>query len=198
MRTWDRFIRRGGLLIVLSGPSGVGKDAILCEFQKVCPDVLRCVTATTRPRRDSERDGVDYHFMSEEDFRKRIQEGRFLEFAEVHGYLYGTPRESVDQALAQGRDIILKIDVQGGIAVKRTMPDAVMVFVEPPSIEELERRLRSRSTDSDADIERRLANARRELECIGEYDYVIENDSVPEAAEKLRAVIIAEHSRIHK
>lgn len=195
---WDRFIRRGGLLVVLSGPSGVGKDAILTEFQRICPNVQRCVTATTRPRRDSEQDGVDYYFLSEEEFRRRIEENQFLEFAEVHGYLYGTPRESVEQALAQGRDIVLKIDVQGGIAVKRAISDAVMVFVVPPSMEELERRLRSRNTDSDAAIERRLANARRELERIGEYDYLIENDSVAHAAEKLKAVIIAEHSRVFK
>ncbi|MDH7601118.1 MAG: guanylate kinase [Armatimonadota bacterium] len=198
MHIWHKFIRRGGLLVVLSGPSGVGKDAVLAEFQKVCPEVQRCVTATTRPPRATERDGVDYHFLSLEEFQRRVEEGRFLEHAEVHGYLYGTPREPVEQAMSEGRDIVLKIDVQGGIAVKRSVPDAVMVFVVPPSMAELERRLRSRNTDSAADIQRRLVNAQRELELIGEYDYLIENDSVTSAAEKLRAIVVAEHSRVYK
>lgn len=198
MRTWDRFVRRGGLLIVLSGPSGVGKDAILTELQRIYPDAHRCVTATTRPRRASERDGVDYHFLSAEEFHRRIQQGQFLEYAEVHGYMYGTPRETVDRMLAEGKDVVLKIDVQGGIAVKNSLPQAIMVFVVPPSIEELERRLRSRNTESQEDVERRLANARRELEQVCHYDYLIENDSITNAAERLRAVIIAEHSRIWK
>lgn len=198
MRTWDRFLRRDGLLIVLSGPSGVGKDAVLSELQRILPEVQRCVTVTTRPPREYERNGADYHFVSEDEFRRRIEQDKFLEYAEVHGYLYGTPRETVEQCIKKGQDIVLKIDVQGGIAVKRAMPNAVMVFVVPPSFEELERRLRSRNTDSPSDIERRLANARWELEQVSHYDYLIENDSVANAAERLKAVIIAEHSRIYK
>jgi len=186
------------LLIVLSGPSGAGKDAVLTELAKVYPKARRCVTTTTRPRRDSERDGVDYHFASVEDFRKRAEEGGFLEYADVHGHLYGTPRQWVEENLGRGEDVILKIDVQGGLNVKRAMPAAVMVFLVPPSLEELEKRLRSRNTDSDEDVARRLLNARKELEQIPRYDYIVENNSLAEAAEQLKAVIVAEHLKIQQ
>jgi len=186
------------LLIVLSGPSGAGKDAVLTELGKVYPKARRCVTATTRLRRNSERDGVDYHFVSMKEFRKRAEEGGFLEYAEVHGHLYGTPRQWVEESLGRGEDVVLKIDVQGGLNVKRAMPEAVMVFVVPPSLEELENRLRSRKTDSDEDVARRLLNARKELEQIPHYDYIVENNSLAQAAEELKAVIVAEHLRIQR
>ena len=198
MRTWDEHLRGGGLLIVLSGPSGAGKDAVLGELEKTYPRARRCVTTTTRARRNSEQDGVDYSFVSMREFRKRAEAGGFLEYAEVHGHLYGTPRQWVEENLASGGDVVLKIDVQGGLNVKRTMPQAVMVFLVPPSMEELERRLRSRNTDSDEDVARRLLNARKELEQIPHYDYIIENNSIQQAAEELRAVIVAEHLRIAK
>jgi len=196
MRTWDEHIRKGGLLVVLSGPSGAGKDAVLTELVKICPSVRRCVTTTTRPRRDSETDGVDYTFVSVREFRKRAEEGGFLEYAEVYGYLYGTPRHWVEENTANGADVVLKIDIQGGLAVKRAMPSAVMVFLVPPSLEELEKRLRSRNTESDESVTRRLLNARKELDQIPHYQYIVENDSLADAAEELKAVIIAEHLRI--
>jgi len=198
MRIWDKHFRRGGLLIVLSGPSGVGKDAVLAEFTALYPQARRCVTVTTRPRRNSERDGVDYHFTTVKDFRKLAEEGGFLEYAEVHGHLYGTPRTWVEEQLGRGEDVVLKIDVQGGLNVKRAVPEAVMVFLVPPSLEELEKRLRSRNTDSDEDVARRLLNARRELEHIPRYDYIVENDSVTRAAEQLRAIVVAEHLRVQR
>ena len=198
MRTWDKHLRPGGRLIVLSGPSGAGKDAVLAELARVYPNVRRCVTTTTRARRDSEQDGVDYHFVSVEEFRKRAEEDGFLEYAEVHGHLYGTPRRWIEEHLGRGEDVVLKIDVQGAMSVKRAMPRAVLVFLVPPSLEELERRLRSRDTESDEDVARRLSNAREELEQISHYDYIVENDSLPEAAEQLKAVIVAEHLKVRR
>lgn len=198
MRTWDRYARRGGLLMVLSGPSGAGKDAVLVELAKIHPSVTRCVTVTTRPPRVDETDGVDYTFVSMADFRRTAESGGFLEYADVHGYLYGTPRAWVEEHRAAGEDVVLKIDVQGGLNVKKAKPEAVMVFIVPPSMEELERRLRDRNTDSDEQIARRLLNARKELEQIPHYDYMIENGSLAAAAEELKAVIVAEHLRVQQ
>ena len=196
MQNWDSYRRKTGLVIVLSGPSGVGKDCVLEEFVNIQPDVNRCVTVTTRAPRPGEESGKDYHFVSVEEFRRMDEEGEFLEFAEVHGNLYGTPRRWVEGQTAAGRDVVLKIDVQGGIAVKRQVPDAVMVFLSPPSIEELEKRLRSRLTESEAEVTKRLLDARSELAHILSYEYMIENDVVKEAASRLRAIVIAERSRI--
>jgi len=196
MQTWDEYTSKAGLLIVLSGPSGVGKDAVLTAFKEHSPDVRRCVTITSRVPRECEVDGEDYHFVSVEEFHRLIGQGEFLEYAEVHGNLYGTPRGWVTQNLASGRDIILKIDVQGGLNVKCEMPECVMVFLVPPSLEELEGRLRSRLTETEEDLKKRLRNARLELAQLPNYEYVIENDVVDQAAQALKAVIIAEHCRI--
>jgi len=198
MQTWDKYIRKNGLLFVLSGPSGAGKDAVLTELQVIYPSVRRCVTVTTRPKRDYEVDGVDYTFIGVDRFRATAEQGGFLEYAEVHGNLYGTPKQWVEENLASGADIILKIDVQGGLTVKRARNDAIMVFLAPPSLEELENRLRSRNSESEDVIARRLLNARKELEQIPNYDYIVENDSIGMAAEELKAVIVAEHCRIRQ
>ena len=196
MRTWDKFIRDGGLLVVVSGPSGVGKDCVLSQLHEIYPNAKRCVTTTTRLPRNCETDGVDYTFISIEEFRRRIAEDGFLEYAEVHGNLYGTPRQWVEEELRSGTDVILKIDVQGGLTVKSKMPNALMIFLTPPSIEELERRLRSRSTESEEQIYKRLNDARHELEQIPQYHYIVENDSIEKAAEEIRAILIAEHCRV--
>ncbi|MCE5322761.1 guanylate kinase [bacterium] len=196
IRTWSRHIRSEGLLIVLSGPSGVGKDAVLLELAKIYSNFSRCVTTTTRDPRQGEVDGIDYTFISEDEFQRRIDEGDFLEYANVHGNMYGTPRKWVEQRLSEGVDVILKIDVQGGLSVKKQMPSAVMVFLAPPSIEELEKRLRGRLTESENDLAKRLSNARGELDQIPHYEYIIENDSLAKAAQELKAVIIAEHLRV--
>ncbi len=196
MRIWPQHARDGGLLIVLSGPSGVGKDAVLDEFLKLETGVKKCVTCTTRPKRKGEVDGVDYTFLSMEEFELREAQGGFLETAVYCGNKYGTPRDWVERETSLGHDVILKIEVQGGLEVKRQVPDCVMVFLVPPSIEELARRLRGRSTDTDTEIEGRLQRARKELDEICHYDYIIENESIRQAAEELRAVVIAEHCRI--
>lgn len=195
-RIRDRHVSASGLLVVFSGPSGVGKDTVLEELANIYTGFRRCVTTTTRTRRDYEIDGQDYTFISVQAFRDRIDRGEFLEWAEVHGNLYGTPRKWVEDRLGEGTDIILKIDVQGGANVKKQMPSALLVFVAPPSMQELERRLRGRNSESQKDIAERLANAKRELDQIPDYDYVVENDTVAKAADELRAILVAEHCRV--
>jgi guanylate kinase len=197
VRIWSEYARDGGLLIVLSGPSGVGKDAVLDEFLRLGTGVKKCVTSTTRPIREGEVDGVDYVFLTAEEFERRRAEGGFLESAVYCGNMYGTPRDWVEQETSLGLDVILKIEVQGAAEVKRQKPDCVMVFLVPPSMEELERRLRGRCTDSEDEIRGRLARARKELEEAPSYDYVVENDSIRQAAEELKAVVVAEHDRVH-
>ncbi len=196
MRTWSKYLHRGGLPVVVSGPSGVGKDAVLAELGRICPGVKRCVTTTTRPPREDEIAGVDYTFVSLDEFKRGVVEGEFLEHAEFCGNLYGTPKRLVEEQLAAGVDVVLKIDIQGGLAIKRLKPEAVLVFLVPPSIEELERRLRTRGTESQQVVDGRLKRALVELEHVSDYDYVIENDSVGKAAEDLGAVIVAEHCRV--
>ena len=188
-----------GLLLVVSGPSAVGKDTVLDALLSR-PDlprpVQKCVTTTTRPPRPLETDGVDYHFVSAAQFNALVAQDALLEYAEVHNNYYGTPRVHVAAARAEGIDVILKIDVQGGRAVKQKMPDAVLIFLQPPSLEELERRLRGRATENDEEIARRLLNARREMAQRPHYDYAVTNDAVDEAVSTIRAILRAEHCRI--
>lgn len=195
MQNWINYRRKAGLVIVLSGPSGVGKDCVLERFVKECPEVSRCVTVTTRQKRANEIPGTDYVFVSAQEFKQMIEAGGFLEYAEVHGNFYGTPKPWVVERMAAGLDSVLKIDVQGGIAVKSQIPEAVMIFLVPPSLEELEKRLRNRCTDSDEDIALRLVNAGTELKHISHYEYLVENDTIENAVDKLKAIIVAEHCR---
>ncbi len=194
-----------GLLVVVSGPSAVGKDTVLdalLDGEGLPFPIQKCVTATTRPPRPKEGDqgmevdGVDYHFVTAARFNEMIAEDALLEYAEVHGNYYGTPRQWVTARRGQGQDVILKIDVQGGLAVKKKMPDAVLIFLRPPSLEELERRLRGRNTDGEEAIARRLINARVELAQMPQYDYAVTNDTVSDAVGMIRAVLLAEHCRI--
>jgi len=190
-----------GLLIVVSGPSAVGKDTILDRLlekpERLKKPVLRCVTATTRPPRPDERDGVDYHFLSVAQFNAMAQQDGFLEYANVSGNWYGTPRNWVNDQRTSGRDIVLKIDVQGALKIKDLAPDALLIFLRPPSLEELERRLRARNTETEEEIARRLLDARNEIAQTSHYDYVIVNDVIDEALTDLIAVLRAEHCRAH-
>lgn len=188
--------RRSGLLIVFSGPSGVGKDTVLRGLNEMCPGVHRLVTFTTREPRPGEHHGVDYFFVSAEEFRAMMARNEFLEHAEVHGNLYGSSLGQVQEMRHSGCDVLLKIDVQGGLAAKERLPDAVMIFVGPPSLEELEHRLRSRETDSDSAVARRLKDARWEIEQIPMYDYLVINDCIEAAVATLCAIITAERVRI--
>ena len=146
------------LMMVVSGPSGVGKDAVLLRLRERKYPVHFVVTATTRPRRPTETDGVDYIFLDRDAFERKLAEGGFLESAEVYGHRYGVPRDQVSDALASGMDVIIKIDVQGAQTIKRLDPDGVFVFLAPPSLEELERRLRARESELTVDLERRLGD----------------------------------------
>lgn len=184
------------MLIVLSGPSGVGKDTLLQRLGEVCPRIERCVTYTTRAPRPGEVPGVDYNFVTIEEFKRMIEAGDFLEHAQVHLDLYGTPLRSVIEIREDGNDAILKIDVQGGLTVRQKVPDAIMIFVAPPSVEELERRLRARYTDSEEAMIKRLKDARKEIEQIPMYDYLVINDEVESAVDKLRCIVTAERSRV--
>lgn len=187
---------RKGSLIVLSGPSGVGKDTVLKKLTEICPGVEQCVTFTTRLPRPNEVAGVDYNFVSVPEFEELIDSDGFLEYAKVHLDFYGTPMSPALRICDEGKDAILKIDVQGGLVVKEKVPETVMIFVAPPSLEELERRLRSRYTDSEEAITKRLANARLEIDCIPKYDYLVVNDDIDSAAMAVCEIIKAARTRI--
>ena len=191
-------VRRRGRLFVVSGPSGVGKDTVLTRLHDLLPDVLRCVTATTRAPRPGEVPGRDYFFISLAEFRQMVEAEAFLEYARVNGNLYGTPRAWVDEQRAEGHDVLLKIDVQGGLTVRTKARDAVLIFLMPPSVEDLEKRLRRRSTETEEQITTRLLDARSELQQMPNYDYVVVNDKVGHAGDLVRAIILAERCRIHQ
>jgi len=189
---------RGALLIVVSGPSGVGKDTIIAALRErsAALEYHFVVTCTTRSPRPGEVDGVSYHFLAPERFAALRDADAFLESAEVHGNWYATPRAEVRRALAGGRDVILKIDVQGAAAVKSLVPDALLVFVVPPSLEALFRRLRARATETAEQLEVRQRNAAIELARAGDYDHVVVNEDglVERTAERIDAIIRAERA----
>lgn len=176
-------------LFVISGPSGAGKGTLLAELRKQRPDLGLTVSATTRSPRPGEVDGTSYYFLSDEEFRRRIAAGEFVEWAEVHGHLYGTLVSEVKRLLAKGHSLVLEIDVQGALNVRKVYPDAVLVFIEPPSLQALEERLRGRGTEDEASIELRLKNARHEMELADQYDVRIVNDTVDRAAQELGSVM---------
>lgn len=176
-------------LFVISGPSGAGKGTLLAELRKQRPDLGLTVSATTRSPRPGEVDGSSYYFLSDEEFRRRIAAGEFVEWAEVHGHLYGTLVSEVKRLLAKGHSLVLEIDVQGALNVRKVYPDAVLVFIEPPSLQVLEERLRGRGTEDEASIELRLKNARHEMELADQYDVRIVNDTVDRAAQELGSVM---------
>ncbi|MEI7832714.1 MAG: guanylate kinase [bacterium] len=178
-----------GSLIILAGPSGVGKNAVYSGAAAQLGDIYRSVSATTRAPRSAEVDGIDYLFISEDEYDLMLERDEFLEHAGVHGNRYGTPRQPVLEHLAQGIDVVLEIDVQGMHKVRRERPDVVKIFLAPPSMPELERRLRERGTETDAAIIKRLRNARKEIEHIPEFDFLIINDDLDIAVEKFTTIV---------
>jgi guanylate kinase len=178
-----------GRLVILSGPSGVGKDTVIDAWREVNPRVRRVVAYTTRLPRPGETDGVDYHFVTPERFHSLAERGAFLEFKEVHGNWYATPLDDLEEMLAEGLVSILKIDVQGGLDVIRLRPDALSIFLMPPSMEELERRIRGRGTDPEAKIALRLQNAREEIERGQAYTHHVVNQRVEHAVEALERLL---------
>lgn len=185
------------LLVVISGPSGVGKDAILDRMKSSDVPYHFAVTATARPKRDNEVDGVDYLFVSREAFRDMIQNHELLEWAEVYGNPYGVPKSPVRDALARGQDVILKIDVQGGDNIRRLVPSAVYLFLAPPDMTELERRLTQRRTESPEALRLRMETAAKEMEEAEKYDHVVVNrtDLMDEAVEEINSIIHRERAR---
>ena len=184
-----------GRLFVVSGPSGVGKDALLNELFRCLPGIVRSVSATTRAPRNGEQEGLDYHFLTRAQFEQDIAADRFLEYAQYNAQYYGTPLDRMTAQLAAGLDVVLKIEVQGAQNVRRLMPEAVLIFLLPPSLEELERRLRGRNTDSEEKIAERLRIARAELAAASQYDYHVVNDDFATALETLRCIVVAERHR---
>ena len=179
-----------GRLFVLSGPSGVGKGTLRENALNDAPNLKYSISCTTRKPRDGETDGVEYRFISREKFREDISQGLFLEYAHVHEDYYGTLRADVERELEAGHDVLLEIDVQGALQVREKMPGAILIFVAPPSVEVLERRLRGRGTEAQGSLNVRLENAIKELALKDKYDYIIVNDDLHSACEELRKIIL--------
>jgi guanylate kinase len=188
----------GGFLLVLTGPSGAGKGTIVDRLIAARTDCVFSISATTRPRRSNEAEGVQYEFVTREEFERRRSAGHFLEWAEVHDHLYATPVRFVDEQVRAGRVVVLDVDVQGGASVRRARKDAVSVFVYPPSIEALRRRLVQRQTDAPAVVETRLRNAPGELAQWREYEYLVVNDDLEQAVARVIAIVDAESARVRR
>lgn len=183
-----------GLLFVVSAPSGTGKTTVVEQLVKIVPTLEMSRSYTSRPPRSNERDGVDYNFVSRQEFEDRIARGDFLEHADVFGNYYGTGKAETEARLASGRDLVLVIDVQGARQVREKM-HGVGVFMLPPSFQVLEHRLRNRSQDPEAAIQRRLATSRSEVPAVSEYDYVVINDELDRCVAELRGIVLAERAR---
>lgn len=187
-----------GFLLVISGPSGCGKGTICKKILERNEKLVFSVSATTRTPRRGEIDGVNYFFIDEEKFSKMVENDEFLEYANVHGNLYGTPKNFVLEQIERGEIVILEIDVQGALQVKESYPEGVFIFLLPPSMSELKNRIKKRGTETDKDIDIRLKNAFEELKFIDEYDYIVINDEVMEAVEKTETIIGAEKLKVKR
>lgn len=187
-----------GNLIVLSGPSGVGKGTICTALRKITPDLIYSVSATTRSPRAGEVDGVNYFFKTREQFQELIASDQMLEYAEYVGNFYGTPRQFVDETLESGKDVILEIEVQGALKVKQKFPEAVFIFLLPPTLNELKNRIVTRGTECEDVINNRMSVAIDEIKLLEHYDYAIVNDQVETACTKIQSILIAERCRQDK
>lgn len=190
--------RSRSLLVVLSGPSGVGKDAVLARMKQGQYKVRYMITATTRPRRDAEKDGAEYHFLSLQEFQSMIDKGQLLEWATVYGNYYGVPKQQARDALAEGADVVLKVDVQGAATIRKIMPQAVLIFLLPPSMRELESRLEQRHSESREDLSLRLSKVREEMGSLSMFDYAIVNyqDKLDNVVAQIQAIVVAEKCKV--
>lgn len=187
------------LLIVLSGSSGAGKDAVLARLKESNYPLKYITTLTTRPRRAKERDNVDYHFVSTEKFQEMMTNNKLLEWANVYGNWYGVPKEAVKQALDQGHDTIVKVDIQGAATIKKILPQAILIFLVPPSMDELLTRLKQRHTESPSDLNLRLKTAEEEIKQLPLFDYIVVNkwDEIDLAVSEIKAIVTAEKCRVN-
>lgn len=186
------------LLIVISGPSGVGKDTVINAIKKLNNSVYHTITTTTRPMRNGETDGIDYHFIAQDEFKLMIEREEFLEWAEVYGNLYGTPKDQIRHALASGHDVIAKVDVQGALSIKKLVPDALFIWISAPSIEQLDERLKGRNSDSKQDMALRIETAHKEMKLVHHFDYEVINEDgrSDHAASEILDIITTEKNRI--
>lgn len=188
--------REKGILFVISGPSGVGKNSVLTSLLKDVPGLCYSISATTRPPRKGELNGVNYFFLTKEQFMEKAEAGDFFEYEEYVGNLYGTPRDYIERAIGEGRDVVMDIECRGAAEIKRKMPEAVLIFLTPPTMEELKARLVARSTDSPEVIEMRIRKAEQEMGEVAKYDYFVLNDKLDLAVEDVKKIIGAERLRV--
>lgn len=187
--------KKRGRFIIVSAPSGCGKTTLCQRLVSRLPRIMRAVALTTRPPRSGEKNGRDYLFVSSEEFERQKRKGNLVECSRNFGYMYGTPKKVTLSALAAGIDVVLPIDVKGAMKVKKTHPDAALIFVLPPSLADLKNRLKKRKTDSGREIARRIDVAKRELTYLSRYDYAVINDNLKRAADKLEAIVTAERCK---
>ena len=187
--------REKGLLIVLSGPSGVGKGTVCGALREQDTDIRYSVSATTRKPREGEKEGINYFYKSKEEFERMIRENELLEYAQYVENYYGTPRGYVEDTLAAGHDVILEIEVQGALQVRETFPEGVFIFLMPPNLHELRHRIEERGTETEDLIDNRMTMAKEEIDLMDKYDYVVENEEVPLAVERIKSIVTAENCR---
>ncbi|MDU2565562.1 MULTISPECIES: guanylate kinase [Anaerococcus] len=187
-----------GFLLVISGPSGVGKGTVLHDLMNTQKNLVYSVSATTRDKRDGEIEGVSYFYKSHDEFKQMIDDDQFLEYAHVHNNYYGTPKEFVENKINDGKIVVLEIDVQGAVNVKKNTDNAVFIFLAPPSLSELKNRIVGRGTETENDINLRMKNARRELEYIKYYDYLVVNDHINTAINSVNEIINAEKHKVFR
>ena len=184
--------------MVVSGPSGTGKGTVCSELLAQAEDLAYSISATTRQPRAGEVDGKNYYFMDKADFEQKIAEGGFLEYANVYGNYYGTPLGKIEERLAKGEDILLEIDTQGALNVMKKCPDGLFIFLVPPSLAELERRIRGRGSETEESLQKRMGSACKEIEDGKKYSYVVVNDTVKRAVQRILAIRAAEHCRVDR
>ncbi len=187
-----------GFLLVISGPSGVGKGTVLHDLMNTQTNLVYSVSATTRKKRDGEIEGVSYFYLNHDEFEQMIAEDKFLEYAHVHNNYYGTPKEFVEKKINEGKIVILEIDVQGALNIKKNTDNGVFIFLAPPSLNELKKRIVGRGTETDEDIKIRMNNAKKELEYIKDYDYIVVNDHLNSAITSVNEIINAEKHRVFR